>query len=107
MGEGRHGYVDTSAQRNEVVIDGVKLTRAQVEAAIKKLNEPPQPKPGQRVRHQGVSKSFYIVLEPSAAVVLAKYYNYSDNDITKRVWVVSLETGAVHTIANEYIVIVD
>lgn len=105
----RDGYGNDTpvVQRNEVVIDGVKLTRTQVELALKKLNEPPQPKPGQRVRHQGVSKSFYIVLDPPTAKVLANHYGYSDIDATKRVWCVSLETGAVHTIANEYIVIVD
>jgi hypothetical protein len=52
--------------RNSVEINGVILTRKQLEEAVKKLNEPENYKPGTKLRTRDSGSAIYIVVDVEA-----------------------------------------
>lgn len=78
--------------RNTVRIEGLELTRAQVEAAVKALDAPEIFEGGSIVIF---GKTKHAVIDHSSAEPLREAYPWaSKNDV----WTVSLATGAIHNL---------
>jgi hypothetical protein len=83
--------------KQSVVVNGVTLTRATVEAALKELNEPePQPfRAGALIYLVGDSSTHYIVLEQSSADVFKAHYEPLRCVGESLLWCVGKTTGIV------------
>ena len=77
--------------KNEVTVNGVKLTRAQIEAAIEELNKPLEFRPGTIVTNHTGNK-YLVVDHPTATILRGRYSAISPTDLV----VISIGDGVVY-----------
>lgn len=95
--------------KTHVSIDGVTLTRAQVEAAVKELNAPVVPvfkqgdivKAAKQPSFDNSSRTYLLLLAGDTEKIVRERYKSSLGDDSKRLVCVCVQTGAVHSFLAE------
>jgi hypothetical protein len=79
--------------KNEVTVDGIKLSRQQVEQALQELNKPEiiDPAPGSVWRNSSDSVEYVIVDRRKLRNTLALYDQYHKPDDTSEVFMVPIK----------------